>query len=248
MTMWVRMLALTCACAVSTTAMAEDGEYPAVEYPDLPATAASAEAFVPQGWRLEIAKHGDLNTDKQDDLMMVLQMQQASNIVQNDGLGMKEFDTNPRMLVVAFADGEGFRLALEDHALIPRPDSPVMDDYLEGDDAVTVRRGAFTVNLHSWASAGSWYTSDTTFTFRFQDGCFRLIGYDRAESHRASGETTTTSVNYAAGKATVGLSNFSSDAPPKTHAVAVKRSVLPCLQDIGNGFEFDPGVASGSEE
>ena len=219
-------------------------DVPEVDYPRLPAQAATVEAFVPEGWLLEQHDEGDLDKDGRDDAVMVLRMQAPGNIIANDGLGPDRFDTNPRLLVVLIAGQGGYRLALQDHALIPRPDNPVMDDYLDGDDAVTVRRGAFTVGLRSWASAGSWYTSSTTFTFRLQDGCFRLIGYDQTWLHRATGETGSTSLNFAARKGVFEQGTMESDAPLATKTVSIARRPLPCLQDIGNGFEFDPGVPS----
>lgn len=217
---------------------------PDVDYPRLPAQGASVDAFVPAGWALEQRDEGDLDKDGRADVVMVLRMQSPANVIANDGLGAERFDTNPRLLAVLFAGEGGYRLALQDHALIPRPDNPVMDDDLDGDDAVTVRRGAFTVSLRSWASAGSWYTSSTTFTFRHQEGCFRLIGYDQTWLHRGSGEMGTTSLNFAAGKGVFEQGTMESDAPLALRTVAIPRRPLPCLQDIGNGFEYDPGVPS----
>ena len=230
------------AIGLAPAAMAQ--ALPDVAYPRLPTQGASVDAFVPTGWALEQHDEGDLDKDGRDDVVMVLRMQSPANVIANDGLGAERFDTNPRLLAVLFAGEGGYRLALQDHALIPRPDNPVMDDYLDGDDAVTVRRGAFTVSLRSWASAGSWYTSATTFTFRQQDGCFRLIGYDQTWLHRASGETGSTSLNFAAGKGVFEQGTMESDAPLASKSVAIPRRPLPCLQDIGDGFAYDPGVPS----
>lgn len=222
----------------------DESPYPEVNYPRLPAQGATVADFVPKGWRIELQPTGDLDKDGRDDVVLVLRMDDPTNIVENEGLGASEFDTNPRLLAVLIAADAGYRLALQDHALIPRPDNPVMDDYLSGDDAVTVRRGAFTVQLHSWASAGSWYTGSTTFTFRQQDGCFRLIGYDSSGLHRGSGETSSTSLNLAAGKAVFETGSMESDVPEARKVQAIARRQWPCLEQIGNGFEYDPGVKS----
>ena len=230
------------ALGVAPVALAQD--VPDVDYPRLPTQGASVDAFVPAGWALEQRDEGDLDKDGRPDVVLVLRMQSPANVIANDGLGAERFDTNPRMLAVLLARDAGYTLAVQDHTLIPRPDNPVMDDYLDGDDAVTVRRGAFTVALRSWASAGSWYTSSTTYTFRLQEGCFRLIGYDQTWLHRGSGEMGTTSLNLAAGKGVFEKGTMESDAPLASKTVAIPRGPLPCLQDIGNGFEYDPGVPS----
>lgn len=239
---------LTCACLTwgwSCIVMAQDeSPYPEVTYPGLPTQGATIVDFVPKGWRIELQSKGDLDKDARDDVVLVLRMDDQANIVENEGLGASEFDTNPRLLAVLLAGDAGYRLALQDHALIPRPDNPVMDDYLDGEDAVTVRRGAFTVRLHSWASAGSWYTGSTTFTFRQQDGCFRLIGYDSSWLHRGSGETSNTSLNLAAGKAVFETGSMESDIPQARKVLTIARRELPCLEQVGNGFDYDPGVKS----
>jgi len=238
----MRALAASLLVACCAAASAEEGDPPEVTYPALPARGATAEAFAPAGWAIEMRAAGDLDKDGRDDLVIVLRMHDPANVIHNDGLGPDEFDTNPRMLAVLLADAGGYRLAVEDHALVPRPDNPVMDDYLDGDGAVSVQRGGFSVRLHAWASAGSWYTSGSTFTFRWQEGCFRLIGYDRIEAHRASGETTTISANYPARRATVEIGNLGEDGPSKTRTLRLPAGPMPCLADIGNGFDFDPGV------
>lgn len=238
-------LILCTVCALPGAAMAQDdaSAYPAVTYPRLPAHAATVADFVSRGWRIEFQSKGDLDKDGRDDVVLVLRMDDPANIVENEGLGTSEFDTNPRLLAVLFAGDVGYRLAVQDHALIPRPDNPVMADYLEGGDAVAVRRGAFTVRLHSWASAGSWSMGNTTFTFRHQDGCFRLIGYDTTSVHRGSGEMRESSLNFPAGKAVFKHGSIESDAA-QTKTRAIPRRAMPCLQDIGSGFEYDPGVES----
>lgn len=242
------MLALCAGTLSAQAALAQEYDYPDVTYPALPATGASAKAFVPKGWVLEYQKSGDLNRDKREDLLFVLKMRRKANVVKNEGLGVPEFDTNPRILGAAFAEGKTYRLVLQDHGLIPRPDSPTMDDYLQDDNAVAVRRGAFSVSLLSWSSAGSWSTGTSTFTFRYQDGCFRLIGYDNDYLHRGSGETLKTSINFVAGKAEFERGSIEDDGTGETRRRTIAKQALRCLQDIGNGFEFDPGVRSPFDE
>lgn len=240
----IRVAVLVAFCLGGPAIAQDDPAYPEVRYPRLPATGATVQAFVPEGWTIEFEQSGDLSKDGRDDVVLVLRMQDPANVVQNEGLGASEFDTNPRLLAVLFAEAAGgYRLAVQDHALIPRPDNPVMADYLEGVDAVAVRRGAFAVRLHSWASAGSWSMGNTSFTFRHQDGCFRLIGYDATNVHRGSGEILESSLNFPAGKAVFKHGSIESEAR-ETKTRPIPRRAMPCLQDIGSGFEYAPGVES----
>jgi hypothetical protein len=219
-----------------------DGEtLPVVEYPRLPRTAPEPGGFVPRGWQLERTVHGDLDTDGRSDLALLLRMRDARNVLRNDGLGTPEFDTNPRMLVVAFRDSAGYRLVLQDQALVPRQRDPVEDDYIQGEDAVSIVRGTLRVALYAWRSAGGWGTWTNRFTFRWQDNCLRLIGFDRAHVQRNSGETVDTSLNYLTRRATVAEGNIEEDAG-RMRRIRLPDAPLRCLQDIGSGMEFEPGL------
>lgn len=233
----VCLLVLACA----TGANAAYDQPPDVTYPALPARAADAAGFVPAGWVLEHSARGDLDTDRRDDLLLVLRMRSDANIVDNDGFGEAKFDTNPRILAIALADAQGYRLALQDHALIPRPDVPTADDYLDGDDAVSIVRGTVRIRLHWWLSAGGWGTWNNTFTFRREKDCFRLIGYDRDDLQRNSGQTTDTSINYLTRRVRIDEGSIENDAV-KTRWRRLTAQPPLCLAQVGNGFEFDPGL------
>ena len=219
-------------------------EVPEVAYPEITATAASPAGFVPPGWRLEHEARGLLDADALEDALLVLRMDDPGNIVDNAGYGRAPFDTNPRMLVVAVATEDGgWRRVMSDHALVPRPDSPVMDDFL-GDDAagrVQIRPGrTWSLSLHSWASAGTWSTREVTYTFRLEGDCMRLVGYDAVDLHRASGDITTTSVNYLSGRAWTQPGHIAEDAPGLQRWTRLASKARACIQDIGHGLSFEP--------
>lgn len=222
-------------------------DIPEVSYPAVVEQAADAAGFVPEGWRLEQTSDGDLNGDGRDDLVLVLKMDAAANRIDNTALGPDVFDTNPRMLVAALAeDSGGYRRVLADHALIPRPYSPNLDDFLWEDEGggVKVEEGALRVSLHMWASAGTWFTSNTSFTFRYRDGCFRLVGYDQWSRHRAGDVFTTVSANYLARRAWRAEGSISDEGEPERIWLRLKKQPLRCLEDVGDGLEFDPGLPS----
>lgn len=213
---------------------------PPVAFPAIPAQAPTKAGFVPAGWGVEKESQGDLNGDGVPDLMLVLRMSDPKNVVKNDGLGPDELDTNPRILLVAFSEkaARKYSLALMNHTLIPRHTNPVMDDPLE--DAAIVK-GALHVSLGFFVSAGTWYTSQTRFTFRYQDGCFKLIGYDSREAKRNTGETSTVSVNYLTRKAKISEGNFADDRE-KVSWKTIRVPKLLCLDAVGDGLDFNPGI------
>jgi hypothetical protein len=216
-------------------------DLPKTSYPTLVKRAPAPEGFVPPGWALESSATGDLNADGRPDKALVLRQTDPKNIIENKGLGVDKLNTNPRVLVLLFADaaGAGYTLAAEERALIPRHESPTADDPLE---KVFISKGNLYVQVKFWASAGSWSMSNAAFTLRYQDSCFRMIGYDSQYRHRGNGQNETRSVNYFTGKMsriTVGGEN---DAQ-KTLWSTLKSSRKICLGDIGDGLAFDPVTA-----
>ena len=190
-------VSLVLAGALASTAArtnADDAIPPPV-FPTLPAQAQSAAELVPNGWIVEKEARSDLNGDGVPDLMLLLRMTEPRNVIAADRLETRQLDTNPRLLVVAFADQatDALSLALANHTLIPRHTDPLMEDPL-GD--VSVAKGTLQVSLGSWMSAGGWSMSHSKFTFRHQDGCFKLIGFDATDVQRNTGKMSETSVNY----------------------------------------------------
>jgi hypothetical protein len=143
-----------------TAARAGSDEAPSVVFPAIPAQAQTQADLVPKGWTVEMESRGALNGDVVPDLRLVLHMTNPGNVITNDDFGASDLDTNPRILVVAFAEKatKKYSLALANHTLIPRHTNPSMDDPLEGAEIV---KGTLQVSLRFWMSAGSWYESQT---------------------------------------------------------------------------------------
>jgi hypothetical protein len=218
----------------------DDFKIPEVIYPRLADQADAAQGFVPAGWVLEKNISGDLNRDGIPDLVLVLRDQSPANVIKHSTIGTNPLNTNPRILAVAFgrkAPASGFTLAMQDHTLIPRHTAPNIDDPLQEGD-VGISRGTLQVKLGFFASSGSWTTSMTTFTFRYQNGKFELIGYDRFETARNSGVTSDLSINYMTRKVKIATGSIENDAK-KVRWVTLPRRPLLTIDKIGDGLDFD---------
>jgi hypothetical protein len=228
------------ACAVNFS-WAQEAEIPPVQYPVLPAQSADANGFVPEGWLIDTRSEGDLNKDGLADLLLVLRDNDPTNVLKNDSFGPPELNTNPRMIAVAFAGGEGkpYSLVLQNHTLIPRHEQSTLDDAFDNTTAPTIARGAFSISLGLFANAGGWDMSNATLTFRYQNGRFELIGFEESTVRRNTGAMTTTSANFSTGKVRLDTGNIEND---KTRTVwkTLPRKALLSIDEVGNGLDYYP--------
>jgi hypothetical protein len=223
-----------------TRAAAEERAIPPATWPTLPAHGATPEDFVPKGWKVEFRTTGDLNRDGVADLALVLHETDPAKVLTGMPIGPDPFDTNPRILAVLFRTAAGgYDLAVADHSLIPRSTEPNLDDVLEGSKGPVIRNGSLKIEMQLFANAGGWTTGAYGFTFRWQDGHFRLIGYDAATVQRNSGETAGVSINYLTSNEKISHGRIDHDGDKVRWQTLSQRSLLT-LEQIGDGIAFDP--------
>lgn len=176
----------------------------------------AAQRFVPAGWNVVLHRRGELGGDRGPETVLVIQGMARARLIPNGGLGPDVLDTNPRRLIVLAGSAGGLRqIAASDHLIPPQgsEDSPCLADPLEDGD-VRIEHGILHVDLHYWLSCGSYGVTNRRYKFRLEQGQFRLIGFDRLEFSRSSGEGEERSVDYLRGriKRTPGIAMFDDDA------------------------------------
>ena len=224
---------------LATAASAQDSgeqQVPPVDYPAVTKSAASPAGFIPTGWKQVQLAQGDLNRDGRPDFAMVVRMDSAANRIAPDWDPDSPYDTNPWMLIAGLRQGAGYELALADHRLIPRHENPDADEPF---DEIRIANGTLKVVMHLFMSAGGWEMGGSAYTFRWQDGGFKLIGFDRDEVHRGSGETSEISINYLTGKKLLKTGNIGSDKQ-RSQTLTIPKQPLLDLTAIGDGLMFDP--------
>ena len=218
---------------------------PAARYPALVGVAASAEGFAPEGWAVEHRASGDLDGDGRPDLVLVLRQHDPANIIRHEGLGVDPLDTNPRILAIALATPGGpFRLAQQNHALIPRATNPVFEDALQ--EAPKIRNGVISIRLDFFASAGSWTMFNSTARFRYRQGRIELIGHDYVEVRRNSGEMVERSVNFLTRRVSTVSTTIDAEDAVEPVWTALPAGPLLTLRQVGDGLAFDPTEANRS--
>jgi hypothetical protein len=235
-----RLLVLSILAVSAAAAAQEEGNgLPPVDYPRLPERAQAAAGFVPAGWRLEASAAGDLDRDGRSDLAMVLRMNDPANVLRNERL-CGDMDTNPRIFAVALAaTGGGYRLRVQDRALIARRDNPCMLDPFSEAGQLRIERGTVRIDLERFMSAGGWDAGMTSFTFRWEGGDLRLIGYDFSNVKRNTGETRGLSINYLTGRAKLTRGRIDQDRETVRWVSLHSRQPLN-IWAIGDGLMFDP--------
>ena len=192
---------------------------------------------MPKGWILESKATGDLNGDRLPDAALVLHMHDPGNFVSSDWDPDHKYDSNPRMLVIAFARKAGnYELAAANHKLIPRLENQNQEDLF---DEVAILNGALRLKIHIFMSSGGWWMGNVGYTFRWQNGRLRLIGYDRDGVQRNTGETDGVSINYLARVKLTKTGTIESDSDKIRRTKIAKRPLLD-INEVGDGFTFWP--------
>ncbi|MDR3613297.1 MAG: hypothetical protein P4L53_07010 [Candidatus Obscuribacterales bacterium] len=181
------------------------------DYPMVRNEASIATDFVPSGWKVLAKASGDLNGDKLGDVALVIQGNFSKYKQKSSDLVTGIFDTNPRMLLILLNNpgGKGFRLAKVTRNIVGCADVPTMSEPLQ---KIAIKNGVLEVHVESFYSAGGWSASNTVYKFQLRDDKFVLIGAERKETQRNTGEETSYSYNFLIGKLKLEKGIVESDA------------------------------------
>lgn len=172
---------------------------------NFPQKAKTVNDFIPKGWKEILTTNGDLNRDKLEDTVIVIEKEDKKNIKKNDGFGPEELNLNPRILLVLFKqkDGTYVLASKNDKGFIKsegNDDNPALMDTL---DDIIIKNNILKIVFNYFMSAGSWWTSTNVYIFRFQNNVFELIGYESNAYMRTTGEEEGTSINFSTNKAKI---------------------------------------------
>ena len=172
---------------------------------NFPQKAKTVNDFIPKGWKEILTTNGDLNKDKLEDTVIVIEKEDKKNIKKNNGFGPEELNLNPRILLVLFKqkDGTYILASKNDKGFIKsegNDDNPALMDTL---DDIIIKNNVLKIVFNYFMSAGSWWTSTDIYIFRFQNNVFELIGYESNAYMRNTGEEEGTSINFSTNKAKI---------------------------------------------
>ena len=162
---------------------------------------ATVEDIVPAGW-LHTETQGDLNKDGIMDLVVVATPDYEENTLTHDDGYVYNF--NQPILAIYFGTDQGLQQWKRYDNVIPADES----ENCHHDIGLEITpRNMLRISVQLFCSAGSYGTSTDTYTYRYQNGDFYLIGMDQVETMRNTGDCTTVSENYLTRKRQVVKSN-----------------------------------------
>lgn len=149
------------------------------------------ESLVPDGWTY-VEAEGDLNKDGLNDLVLITIPDFEQHLVRRDDGYVYNF--NKPILAVYFGEkGQGYVFWRQyEDAILPRPNEFLSYDYT----LKITPRATFIITIESFASAGSWSSVNSSYTYRYQNGDFYMIGRDYSSYARNTGEAEEISWNY----------------------------------------------------
>ncbi|MBQ4915311.1 hypothetical protein J8L85_12735 [Maribacter sp. MMG018] len=142
--------------------------------------------FIPKGYIEFETYFGDLNNDGQEDCVLLIKKTDTNNVVKNRF--DKMVDRNRRGIIVLFKSKDRYRLADKNYDCF----SPENEDggvYFPPELSIEIRDEKLYIH-YAHGRYGYW-----TYTFRYQNENFELIGYD-SSSNRGPIITKETSINF----------------------------------------------------
>ena len=223
----------------ASAAFAQDSpplKIPPVKFPPIPKHAPTAEKLVPKGWLVEAKAAGDLNGDGLPDAAMVVHLNNPKNWVSPPWAPTTPFNSNPRMLVVAFGTAKGYDLALADHVFIPRVENANQEQPF---DSVKIENGLLKLKMHLFFDSGGYRVGRWGYAFRWQNGGFKMVSFDRDSVIKKTGDTEVISIDYVTGRKDVTTGNLAKSKESKKRYALASKGLIDLTQ-IGDGLQFKP--------
>ena len=202
---------------------------------NFPQKASKVEDFIPKGWKKLIVEKGDLNKDKIDDVVLVIEKNDPKNFKKiEESSRSNPMNFNPRIILVLFKDknskytlvaknGKNFIVSpgYASEEGLETLDSPDYNDNLS--KAVTIKNN--TLHIFTLADYVKYATS-TTYIFRYQNNKCELIGLEYKYWHTSTDYAVDIaySINFST-KKLIGTKDISGVRTDETKIEKVEKSI-----------------------
>ena len=171
-----------------------------------PEKANKVEEFIPKGWKTLIIKKGDLNKDKIEDIVLVIQKNDPKNFRKAESPFYMPIDNanfNPIIMLVLFKNKNSqYKLVAknEDGFIVSEGKShEEVLQILEDSNPISIKNNTLKIRTYFEAIRA---VDSTEYIFRYQNNRFELIGLE-AKSYGTSGsymEDDIYSINFSTKK------------------------------------------------
>ena len=164
-------------------------------HPEINLKGQSLNDFVPHGWTIIDSAKGDLNKDGIADNVIILQHKDKITLIKFKDTII----TQPRILLILFKRLSDNYLHLEERSdsFILSPESSIMDDPYQG---IRIENGILKMDFHLFYNIGNWFTTKSTYKFRFDKKRFVLIGTELLKINRETLDYEKYSFNFIINK------------------------------------------------
>lgn len=154
-----------------------------------PRKASDFQKFIPEGYVEYEQIKGDLNKDGREDIVLIIKNTLKDKIIEQEN---QTLDRNRRGIIILFQQENGYEPVTRNYECFSS-DQEDGGIYFPPDLIVSIEKGL--LHLHyAYGRYGYW-----VYKFRYQNGNFELIGYDRSENF-GSVTNSFVSVNYSTNK------------------------------------------------
>lgn len=192
--------------------------------------------FLPKGYVIYGETVGDLNKDGVADCVLIIKGTDKSQIIDDEYSG--KVDRNRRGIIVLFKKNEHYELAVKNHGCFSseNEDGGV---YFPPELSIEIRKSNLYIH-YAHGRYGSW-----TYTFRFKNSDFELIGYDQNDN-RGPVINSITSINFLSKmkqiKVNINENAESGDEVFKETWKKINIDKLTKLSEIKNFEELDMSI------
>lgn len=182
--------------------------------------------FLPKGYTIFEKSYGDLNKDGVEDCILIIKETDPTNIITDEYRG--KLDRNRRGIIILFKKNNGYELAAKNHNCFSseNEDGGV---YYAPELMVSAEKGNLYIH-YAHGRYGYW-----SYTFRYQNSDFELIGYDDS-SNTGPVVNSETSINFLTKKklerTNVNQDAESGDEKFEDRCTSLKSSKLLKLSEI----------------
>ena len=175
---------------------------------NFPEKATKVEDFIPKGWKKFIVKKGDLNKDKIDDIVLLIQKNDPKNFRNAESgymyMPLENANFNPIIVLVLLKDKDSqySLIAKNEKGFFPS-EGKAHEEVLEtivDKDSITIKNN--TLRIYSFFEGIRGSGSSTTYILRYQNNRFELIGLEvmKGSTYGDDMEFNTYSINFSTKK------------------------------------------------